>query len=251
MHHDEAVAVGDGVLHVVGDHHGHQVVLLDDLPGELEHLCGGAGIQRGGVLVQQQELGLLERGHQQGQRLTLSAGEQAHLGGHAILQPQAQGLELLAVTLALGLGNANPQGALLAAARSQRKVLLDLHGGGGAGHGILEHAAQQVRAAVLGQVGHVRAVDDDPALVHRPHAGDGVQDGGLARAVAADDGHEVAVLQVEVHAVERDLLIDGLGVESLADVDQVKHACGLPSCGSCPSSRGSPGTERRSARRGA
>ena len=43
VHHDEAVAVLDGVLHVVGDHHGGQVVLLNDLRREGQHLEGGLG----------------------------------------------------------------------------------------------------------------------------------------------------------------------------------------------------------------
>ena len=67
----------------------------------LQHLGCGLGVQRGGVLVQQQQLGLLERGHQQGQRLTLAAGQQADLGSHALLQPQIQHLQQLAVFVAL------------------------------------------------------------------------------------------------------------------------------------------------------
>ena len=31
VHHDEAVAILDGILHVMGDHHGGQVVFLHDL----------------------------------------------------------------------------------------------------------------------------------------------------------------------------------------------------------------------------
>lgn len=36
VHHDEAGAVADGVLHVVGYHHCGEIVFLDDAVGKLE-----------------------------------------------------------------------------------------------------------------------------------------------------------------------------------------------------------------------
>ena len=51
MHHDEAVAVYDGILHVVGDHHGGQVMICNDPVGNLKHLGGCLRIERRGVLV--------------------------------------------------------------------------------------------------------------------------------------------------------------------------------------------------------
>ena len=87
VHHDQAVAVLDGVLHVVGDHQGGQVVFLDDFFGEGQHLGGRLGVQGRGVLVQQQELWLFQRCHQQRDRLALAAGEEPHLAGHAVFQP--------------------------------------------------------------------------------------------------------------------------------------------------------------------
>ena len=38
VHHDQAVAVLDGILHVVGDHHGGQAVLLSAKIVEENHL---------------------------------------------------------------------------------------------------------------------------------------------------------------------------------------------------------------------
>ena len=38
VHHDEAVAILDGILHVMGDHHGGQVVFLHDPGREGQHL---------------------------------------------------------------------------------------------------------------------------------------------------------------------------------------------------------------------
>ena len=66
--------------------------------------------------------------------MTGTAGQQAHAGGQAILQAQVQALEQFTVALPLGLGDADPQAAALAAPGGQSKVLLDLHSGGGAGH---------------------------------------------------------------------------------------------------------------------
>ena len=77
----------------------------------VQHLGGSLGVQGGGVLVQQQQLGLLQGGHQQGQRLALAAGEQAHLGGQPVLQAQIQDLQQLPVLLPLGLGDAGAEGA--------------------------------------------------------------------------------------------------------------------------------------------
>ena len=80
----------DGIAHIVGDHQRGQVVLPDQAVRDIHDPLGRLGIQGSGVLVQQQQLGLLQGGHQQRQRLPLSAGEGAHLGGQAILQTQTQ-----------------------------------------------------------------------------------------------------------------------------------------------------------------
>ena len=94
------------------------MVFLDNLLGQRQHLGRGLGVKGGGVLVQQQELGLVHGSHQQGQCLTLAAGKQAHTGRQAVFQTQIQRLEQFTVLLALCLGNANAQGAGLAAACS-------------------------------------------------------------------------------------------------------------------------------------
>ena len=186
--------MGDGVLHVVGHHHGGQAVFGHDAVGELQHLGGGFGVKGGGVLVQQQELGLFQGGHQQRQRLPLTAGEQPHLGGQPILQPQPQRRQQSAVFLPLGAGNAPFEGAAAAAAGGQRQIFLDPHIAGSTHHGVLEHAAQIGGTAVLRLVGDVLAVQQDGAAVHGERTGHGVEHGGFSRAVAADDGDKIAVV---------------------------------------------------------
>ena len=241
--------MGDGVLHVVGDHEGGEVVLLHDLVGQSQHLVSGLGVQSGSVLIQQQQLGLLQGGHQQRQRLTLTAGEQAHLGGEAVLKPQIQRFQQFPVICPLQGGDAPLQPPGLAPAGCQRQIFLDLHGGRGAHHGVLKHPPQKCRPLVLRQLGNVLPVNGDGAGIHLEHASDGVQHGGLARTVAADHGDKIPVIQRQVQMVQSYLSVDGIGIKRLADILQLKHGRNLPSwCGCGPSSRGSPGTQPRSGR---
>ena len=71
---------------------------------------------------------------------------------------------------------------------------------------------------MLRQAGNIHAVDHDAALVNGPYPGDGVEHGGFSRAVAADDGNEIAVVQVQVQPIQGHLFIDGFGVEGFPDV---------------------------------
>ena len=59
VHHDQAVAVGDGVAHVVRDHQRRQMILMDDLIRQFEHLGRRLGVERRRVLVEEQQLCLL------------------------------------------------------------------------------------------------------------------------------------------------------------------------------------------------
>ena len=68
--------MGDGIAHVMGNHEGGQLIPLHDLLRGVQNLGRRFGVQGGGMLVQQQEPGLLQRGHQQSQGLPLAAGEQ-------------------------------------------------------------------------------------------------------------------------------------------------------------------------------
>ena len=138
-----------------------------------------------------------------------------HPGRQAALQPQIQGLEQFPVFLPLLFGDADAEGAGLAAAGGQGQVLLDLHGGGGAGHGVLEHPADVFGALVFAEAGDIGAVDGDAAVVHRPDAGHRIEHGGLAGAVAADDGDEIALVEVEGQAVQGGLFVHRAGIEGL------------------------------------
>ena len=50
---------------------------------------------------------------------------------------------------------------------------------------------------MLTQAGDVHAVNEDFALVHRPHTGNGVQHSGFTRTVAADHGNKITLVQLQ------------------------------------------------------
>ncbi len=194
-----------------------------DFFGGCQHLGSRFGVQRGGMFIQEQKLGLLQGGHQKGQCLTLAAGKQAHLGRQPVFQAQIQGFEHLFVFLPFGGGNAHLQGTLLAAALCQGQVFFNLHGSSRPHHGILKHTADIAGALVLGQLGDVDSINFNAAFVHQPGAGNGIEQGGFSGAVAADDGHKIAVVQREAHIPQGTFFIDGAGIERFGNVPDFKH----------------------------
>ena len=94
---------------------------------------------------------------------------------------------------------------------------------GGAHHGILENAADIFSALVFGQMVELDSVDRDLALVDWPCTCNCVQHGGFTCAVAADYSDEIAVVEGQVHSVQRVLLVYGAGVEGLMYIFYDKH----------------------------
>src|SRR5262249_46653163 len=72
--HDQPVSQRGRVGHRVGDHQGGEVLAAHDLVGEPDDLLGAPGVEGGGVLVEQEQLGASVGGHEQGQRLALAPG---------------------------------------------------------------------------------------------------------------------------------------------------------------------------------
>ena len=105
----------------------------------------------------------------------------------------------------------------------QRKVFLNGHVGSCAFEGILEQVADDLAALVLRLKGDVLPAQHDAALVGDESAGDGIEQGGLARAVGAYDGGKIPGLQVKAHPVQSHLFVDGAGVEGLMQVVQLQH----------------------------
>ena len=142
------------------------MVLGDDLLGEFEHLGCGLGVERGGVLVEEEQLGLHQRGHEQGKRLALTAREQAGLGGEPVFKAKVQRPQQLAVVLTLDLADAPAEGAPLAAPGGEGKVLLDAHRRRRTHHRVLEYTADERCTFVLRQLGDVAPVYRDASGIN-------------------------------------------------------------------------------------
>lgn len=69
------------------------MVTVDDLIGDREYLGSGFRVKRSGVLIKQQKLWLLQGGHKQCERLTLSAGEKSYFGGETVFKTKTEGSE--------------------------------------------------------------------------------------------------------------------------------------------------------------
>ena len=95
--------------------------------------------------------------------------------------------------------------------------------GGGAFQWILKQAANLLAAPVVRQLCDIPAVQRNRAAVRQKGSRDGVEQGGFARAVGAEDGDEIARVQMERQILQRLFLIDRAGVKGQTDVVQLQH----------------------------
>ncbi|CFW05466.1 Uncharacterised protein [Bordetella pertussis] len=181
------------------------------------------------MLVQQQDARRLQRGHQQADRLALPARQQADAVGQAVLQPQAQGRQPLAETLAHRRLDGPAEAAPGAAHLGQRHVLFDGQVFAGARHGVLENPRHASGALPDRLAGHVGIVDAYGAGVDRQVAGDGIEKRRLAGSVGADDGHELAVRNVQRQPAQRARLDRRAGIEGNVQILGAQHVR-PPSC---------------------
>src|SRR5699024_5313432 len=132
------------------------------------HLFGGGRVKRGGVLVQQQQFGGDKRRHEQREGLALPARKQADRLLHAVLQPEAERGEALGKKGAVGFGDARKRRSLpRGAQKRQREIFLNGHVRGRALERVLEHAADELGAAVVGEEGDVLRGQRDRAGLRR------------------------------------------------------------------------------------
>ena len=121
----------------------------------------------------------------------------------------------------------------------QRKVFLDGHVGRGALEGVLKQVADDLAALVLRLKSDVLSAQNDAALVGDEPAGNGIEQGGFACAVGADDGGKVARFHVQADPVQRHFFVDRAGVEGLVQIVQLKHFhLTFPPCRCCGPSGG-------------
>ena len=178
-------------------------VLVFQIGDQILNLGGGDGIQGGGGLVHQQDVGLHRQGPGDAQALLLAAGQAQGGLFQAILHlvPDGRALEGLlhnVVQLALALDAVG--------AGTVGHVVIDGHG---EGIGLLEHHAD-----LLAQPRHVHAgvVDLDAPVLdgagdldtgHQVvHPIQGLEEGGLAAAGGADEGRHLLLGDVHAHVLE-------------------------------------------------
>ena len=182
------------------------------LQGVLDGVLGD-GVQGGGGLVQDQDLGILEDDPGDGEALLLAAGELeapvAHhgvqalgLGGEKLgeIGDVAGGLDLLLGGVLLGVEQVLPDRAVEEIA-------------------VLGHDADLLAQIAQIEVPHVHPRDRDPAAQHVVEPGDEVHDGGFAGAGGSHNGVHLPAGDGEVNVGEQRLLrIVGEGHMLVADI---------------------------------
>ena len=206
---------------MVLDQEHRQVELVLDLLDELAQLLGLLGVHAGGGLVQQQQGRLRGQGPGDLQLALLAVGQGGgQLVAHVVQIDDPQqlvgvGAHLL-LLLAVGAEDGGEQAGGLAQVHGGEHVVKHRHGfeqadvlegagdaqlgdivrGMGHGLGILAAVFAGVELFHLapGIVGDQQlVVEIDRAVGGLVHAGDGVEGGGLAGAVGADQGHDLAL----------------------------------------------------------
>ncbi|CAM2156867.1 hypothetical protein PT2222_30177 [Paraburkholderia tropica] len=228
MQHHGALTVIERLAHAVRDHHRREFRFFDDARREFEHERGGLRIERGRVLVEQQNARWLQRRHQQTHGLALAAREQPDAVGQTIFQAQIQQPQLVAKQLAILLFQRRTEAAPLAARHRERHVLLDRERLAGARHRVLKHACDQMRAVPGLLLRDVLAVDRDRAFVDHLVAADRIEEGRFARAVRADHSHELAGRNLEREPAQRARLDRRAGIESESKVLCAEHGLASP-----------------------
>jgi hypothetical protein len=188
--HQDAVGEQDGFLDVVRHHHeglGREALALPQLQQLTAQVLRGQHVQGAERLVHQQGRGL---DHQRpGEADALAHAARQLLGVGGLVTVQADDVD--GPQRALGpLGGGHPAGL-----QAQLHVLL--HGEPRQQReGLEDHRGLPVAA------GQPLAAEQHPALGGRDQPGDAAQQGGLAAAAAAEQGHELTLGHVEVDVVE-------------------------------------------------
>ena len=182
--------------------------LLLDVQDEAGHVLLLVQVHAGHGLVQEQQLRLQGQGAAQLHSLLQAVGQGA--GGHLPyvldLEEVNDALHHLAVAYLLRLGQAPVEGAS-EDARAHLHVPPQ--------HDVVQHAHAPEEGQVLEgagdaqggdavgpQVGDVPPLEEDAAPLGMVVAADGVDEGGLAGAVGADDGQDLAPVGLEAHPAQ-------------------------------------------------
>ena len=179
----------------MGDHH-HGHAALGQLLHDVEHLAHHLGVEGGGRLVKQHDIGVHAQGTGDGDTLFLTAGQLLGIGvgtvaqTHHVQQLAGGGLSLL-------LGNA------LGVHRCQGEILQHRHVGEQVE--VLEHHAHllavQVDVGVF--VGDIVILKEDLAVGGLFQKVQRAQHGGFARTGGAHNDHHFALLDLQRAVVQR------------------------------------------------
>ena len=224
IHHQKAAAVFHGVAEIVGHHDGGQVFLLYHLVGKLHDDLCGFGVKSRGVFVKNEKIYGSERGHDQGHRLALSAGEGAKLIIQLVFQTKAKSGQLLPVKIPALIVGAPAKTEALSLVVGEREIFQHGHVGAGTQSRILIHTSDTAVALELLKGIDPLSVYNDVSVIYRYAAADDIQQGGLAAAVAPHDGDKFLVLYLQAEIVEYAHLGDKAGIIYLLDMAQFKHS---------------------------
>ena len=205
---------------VMGDEH-HRMALPMQVLQHSQHLAAGVAVQRAGGLIRQQDIRVVDQRTGNGNALHLAAGHFAGVLVQLIAQPH----------LLQRLGGA----ALALCARDAGNGQGQLHVGQNGLMGdqvvALEHKADGVVAVgvpiAVGVLFGGDPVDDKVTAVVPIQAADDVQQGGLAGAAGAQNGHEFVVPQVQTDVVQC-VLHQLAGLIFFVDLFELEHKCAFP-----------------------
>ena len=195
---DHLVGVPGQGGEIVGGHEDGQVETLSDLVQHVHQVCLTLHIHAGEGLVQDQDVGQGLQGQGQQHTLQLAAGE----GAHPLVD------EVLAVDTLQTLQHLVPHGP----AQAQKGGPLAHAAGEEVGNG---HGIAGIKGGGLGDiadagrltVAHTGGGEGDNAVI-LPLAQNGFQEGGLACAVGADEGRQLAAVHVQIHILENFIAAD-------------------------------------------
>ena len=187
--HDDALGQGDRLRQIVGDEDHGLVPLRPDPQQLLLHQQLQLGVQRTEGLVHQQGAGLVGQQLRQGNPLAHAAGELAR--GRSVRTPTSPTASSIAAVRAWrSLRRADPM-------QAQRHVHVLLHREPRQHRILLRHIADPAI-----HPGHPHAVMQDGAILDRQDTRDHVHQRGLAAAGRADEGDELAGLDVQIDMVQ-------------------------------------------------
>ena len=183
----------------MGDHDGGLAQLVGLVGQQAGHVPGPTGVQGGGGLVGQDDVGVVVEGHGDGGALALPARQVRGVGAGAPGDAQILQEAVAPAGVGPGAGRGVVEGELVVEPEEgdQPRGLEDE----------ADAAQAQVGPAPLGQRGEGLARDGHgPGRGAAQAAHDG-QERGLARAGGAQDPHQLAAAELEVGAAQR---VDGL-----------------------------------------